>query len=110
MIKKLRLLALLTFITSFAFGQASSGGEIYGRVVDDQKNPLDFATVQAFEGGVFKGGAKTDEQGNFKIKPLTPGTYSVKVSYSGYIGEERTKVIVGNDKRTNVEFKLEKID
>ena len=108
MIKKLRLLALLTFITSFAFGQASSGGEIYGRVVDDQKNPLDFATVQAFEGGVFKGGAKTDEQGNFKIKPLTPGTYSVKVSYSGYIGEERTKVIVGNDKRTNVEFKLEK--
>ena len=108
MIKTLRLLAVFILLSHLSFGQASNVGEIYGRVTDDKGQPLDFATVQAFEGGISKGGAKTDMNGNFKIKPLNPGTYSVKVTYAGYVTEERTEIRVGGDKRVNVDFQLEK--
>jgi hypothetical protein len=108
MIKTLRLLACLVLITNYCFGQASNVGEIYGRVTDDKNKPLDFASVQAFEGGILKGGAKTDENGNYRIKPLSPGKYTVKVSYLGFKAEELQGVLVGVDKRINVDFNLEK--
>lgn len=108
MIKTLRILTALLLLVQVAFGQASNVGEIYGRVTDDNGKALDFATVRALEGGIVKGGAKTDENGNFKIKPLAPGKYTVTVSYAGYVGEELQGVQVGADKRQEVNFKLEK--
>jgi hypothetical protein len=108
MIKTLRLLAALLLLVQVAFGQGNSSGEIYGRVTDDAGKPLDFATVRALEGGIVKGGAKTDENGNYKIKPLSPGKYTVSVTYAGYVGEDLQGVQVGADKRQEINFKLEK--
>jgi hypothetical protein len=108
MSKLLRLIAGFLLLTQVAFGQASNVGEIYGRVTDDQGKPLDYASVQAFEGGILKGGSKTDENGNYKIKPLQPGRYTVKVTYLGYVSEERQGVLVGADKRVGQDFSLEK--
>ncbi|MBL7765338.1 MAG: TonB-dependent receptor [Chitinophagaceae bacterium] len=108
MIKTLRLLAVFLMLTQIALGQASNAGEIYGRVTDEAKKGLDFATVRAFQGGVLKGGSNTDENGNFKIKPLSPGRYDIIVSYAGYVGQELKGVIVGNDQRVQQDFVLEK--
>ena len=44
--------------------------ELHGRVTDEKGQPMDFATVQVFDKGVSRGGAKTDINGNYKIKPL----------------------------------------
>jgi protocatechuate 3,4-dioxygenase beta subunit len=82
--------------------------EIYGRVVDELNQPLDFATVLALKGSAMKGGTKTDINGNFKIKPLLAGTYVIRVTYAGFITEDRTEVKVGRDKRVRIDFKLEK--
>lgn len=108
MTKILRLLALLLLVVnSNSFGQAVAG-EIYGRVTDDKGQALDFATVQAFQGGILKGGAKTDLNGNYSIKPLQPGEYTIKVSFVGMVTEEISGVPLGNEGRRKVDAKLEK--
>ena len=62
----------------------SSAGRIKGKVVDkDTGEPLEFANVYLIENGIVKGGSLTDEEGNFIIAPVAPGTYDIKVQYSG---------------------------
>jgi hypothetical protein len=61
--------------------------EILGRVTNEKRQPLDFASVQVFDKGVTIGGAKTDINGNYKIKQLKSGIYSIKVTYAGYISK-----------------------
>jgi hypothetical protein len=108
MIKKIGYFALCMLLSIGAFGQASNVGEIFGRIVDEKKQPLDFASVRALEGGVVKGGSNTDQNGNYRIKPLSPGKYNVIVSYVGYQTQEIQGVLVGNDKSVKVDIQLEK--
>jgi hypothetical protein len=107
MMKTLRLIAVLIFTSNLSFGQ-SVAGEIYGRVTDEKKQALDYATVQAYEGGILKGGAKTDINGNYSIKPLSPGTYMIKVTYVGMKTEEISDIPLGNDGRRKVDVEMEK--
>lgn len=108
MIKILRLLGLFILISNLAWAQASQSGEIYGKVLDDKKQPLDFVSVQAFEGGIGKGGGKTDLNGNYKIKPLSPGRYTLRVSVLGFQTQEIQNITVKADGRTEVDFNMEK--
>lgn len=107
MTKIIRLLTALLFLSSLVQAQSNSG-DIHGKVLDEKKSGLDFASVTAFEGGVMKGGAKTDANGNFKIKPLAPGQYDVKVTYVGYKEKMITGVYVGNDKSILLDIQMEK--
>lgn len=86
-------------------GQA---GEIYGRVTDEDQLGLEFATVQVYAGGTLKGGAKTDMNGNYSIKPLGAGTYIIKISYAGMISNEIENVPLGKDSRRKVNIQMEK--
>lgn len=104
----IRIVAILLVIANFAHAQGNSTGEIYGRVLDEKGQALDFASVTAIQAGTVKGGKKTDLSGNYVIKPLAPGTYTVKVSYAGYVPEEIKDVVVGNEGRVKLDFKLEK--
>lgn len=107
MMKTLRLIALLLLVSCFAKAQSVSG-EIYGRITDEKGQILDFATVQALQGGIIKGGAKSDLNGNYSIKPLTPGTYEIKVSYAGYATSLIQNIPVNNDGKTKIDVKMEK--
>ncbi len=107
MMKTLRLIAILILASNYTFGQ-SVAGEIYGRVTDDKKQPLEFATVQAFQGGISKGGAKTDINGNYSIKPLPPGEYEIKVTYLGMNTDITKDIPLGNDQRRKVDVQMEK--
>lgn len=105
----LRLLAILILILSCNSGFAQSvAGEIYGRVTDEKKQPLEFATVRAYEGGILKGGAKSDINGNYSIKPLSPGTYEVKVTYAGMDSLSIDGIPLGNDSRRKVDLEMQK--
>ena len=64
--------------------QAQNLGEIHGKVFDDQGTPLFMANVVTDGGGGLIG-TTTDDKGRFVLKPLKPGTYSVRVSYVGMI-------------------------
>jgi len=100
MLRKIYLLtAAVLIVTGYAaFAQS---GAIKGKVLDKAtKEPLPFANVVVEINGSQAGGAQTDFDGNFTIKPLVPGKYSLKSSFVGYTGAEVTGVLVSTDKIT----------
>lgn len=92
--KKLMLIALFGI---FALGaSAQTWGELYGVVLDAQGQPLPGATVIA-QAGDNQTPVATDLDGQFRIKPLNPGTYTLKVSFIGMNNHELTGVLVKPD-------------
>jgi hypothetical protein len=83
-------------------------GEITGKVTDSKGEPLDFANVTAFNGGIAKGGSKTDFNGNYKINNLVDGIYTIRVSYAGYQTQEIMGVPITNREVKKVDFELER--
>lgn len=75
------LLALLLIVSSNASAQMFSG-----RVVDDQKVPVQYATVTLLSvaDSSLIGGTVTDEQGTFKIAVYESKPYLLAVSFVGY--------------------------
>ncbi len=104
---KLRLiiLFLLTAIGNIAFAQSSPGG-IDGKVVDEKGEPVPFAPVAAFDGGILKGQGKTNFKGNFNIKPLNAGTYTLKVSSVGFNKMEIAGIIVRSGRNSTQNIKM----
>ena len=65
-----------------------------------------FANVVAERNGTQDGGAQTDFDGNYTIKPLTPGEYTVRASFVGKQPAQINGVIVSIDKITYQDVKL----
>jgi hypothetical protein len=99
MLKKLRLLFLFSLV-SFSVANAQIGqGGIKGKVLDKSNNEsIPFANVIVELNGVQVGGATTDFDGNYHIKPLSPGKYDVKASFVGYQQVMISGFIVRSDK------------
>ena len=102
MLKRIYLLtAVLLIGTGISVYAQSTSGSIKGKVIDKTtKEPLPFANVVVEMNGSQAGGGVTDFEGNFNIKPLSPGSYSLKASFVGYTAAEITGVIVSADKIT----------
>ncbi|WP_158846865.1 carboxypeptidase-like regulatory domain-containing protein [Algibacter sp. L1A34] len=94
------IIAFLTSVMSFAQDDTS----INGNVLDLESNnaPLEMARISINETGV-----KTisDEYGNFKFERLSPGTYTVSLSFVGY--ETKTlEVKVAANRTTQIKESL----
>ncbi|RLD56057.1 MAG: hypothetical protein DRJ05_11925, partial [Bacteroidetes bacterium] len=64
------------------FGQY---GIMKGKIFDKStKEPIPFANIVLEAGGKLAGGATSDFDGNYVIKPITPGTYDMKATFIGY--------------------------
>ncbi|MDG1135303.1 MAG: carboxypeptidase-like regulatory domain-containing protein, partial [Bacteroidales bacterium] len=83
MLKNLLLTFGLIFATSFmAFAQE---GALQGTVLDKETNePIPFANIVLEIKGTQVGGATSDFDGKYQIKPLTPGKYNLKATFVGY--------------------------
>jgi len=80
-----KLYTLSAFLFLFAARTLAQTGELQGRVYDEKTNEgIPFASVVLELNGTQKGLGQTDDNGNFTIKPIVPGTYDVKVAYLGY--------------------------
>lgn len=88
--------AWILLVALLGAGQAGAQGpgEIHGKVIDDNGDPLEFVSVRAEQGEVFALGATTDTEGRFVLKPLQPGTYDVTVIGMGYNTRQLTGVRV----------------
>ncbi|MDE6805409.1 MAG: carboxypeptidase-like regulatory domain-containing protein, partial [Muribaculaceae bacterium] len=73
---------LLVILWGLAFSCGYSR-RITGRVVDVDKEPLEFANVTVFVGGNAVGGSVTDRAGLFCIE-TSDECESIRVSYVGY--------------------------
>lgn len=77
---------LVAFMALIVFANAQSQiGELRGKVIDGKtKKPLDYASIQLKLNGIVKAQVLTDDEGDYLIKPLQPGEYTMEISYNGY--------------------------
>jgi hypothetical protein len=79
------LLLTIGFILSANLVAFAQSGALKGKIYDqDTKEPIPFANVVLEVGGTLAGGATSDFDGNYTIKPIQPGTYDLKATYVGY--------------------------
>lgn len=98
-------------LISFFFGTAvlAQTAEIRGKVTEKGTNEgIPFASVAAFMGGSQVQGSVTDIDGNYVIKPLNPGKYSVKATSIGYSPAEVSNILVAESKTSFVNIQLGK--
>ena len=85
MLRNLLLTLAFVLTTSLLVFSQTGSGTLKGKVVDKQtKEPIPFANIIVELGGVQVGGATTDFDGNYLIKPIPGGKIDLKASYVGY--------------------------
>lgn len=100
--KIITTLVILLGCTSFLYAQ---GGNIQGNVFDKTyQEPLIGAAVTIENTTI---GASTDLDGNFLLKDIKPGTYSIKISYIGYDTRIVEDVQVSAGKTTQLDVALQ---
>ncbi len=105
--KRIYLLMFLTIFTGQLFAQ-SNLGEIKGKLTDKStKGPVEFADVLVFKDGIRKSYALSGDQGNYYVKALEPGSYSITVKHASYREAKTDDIIVSANKATTVNFELE---
>jgi hypothetical protein len=106
MIKKLSFFAVIfLFTATYIYGQ-SGLGTLKGIVKDDKTGTvIPNAKVYLMSGTSMKGNALTDDNGEFQINAILPGSYDVKVTnrVEGYQDALEQGVIISSDKITFLE-------
>lgn len=97
MLKRFLLLTAIVLAGfSFAFAQT---GTLKGKIYDSKtKEAISFANVVLEVGGKSVGGAASDMDGNFTIKPIPPGKYDLKTTYVGYKPVMIKGIVISADK------------
>ena len=94
MLKKLLAFSFFCF-TVFSLSAQVGQGALKGKIIDkESKQPLPFVNVVVEMNGNIVTGAASDFDGEFTIKPIPPGKYDVKASFTGYQPVEVKGVVV----------------
>ncbi len=91
---------LLTFglILATSMVVFAQGGALKGKVLDkDTKEPVPFANIILENKGTQVGGATSDFDGNYQIKPIPPGKYDLKATFVGYQTVLVQGIVIGGD-------------
>ncbi len=105
MVRKLYVTVLFLFVsTSLLLAQQ---GILKGTVKDKGNGePLPFAPVVVLSGTSQIAVAQTDFNGEFTIKPIASGKYTVKSSSVGYSPIEMKNVVINSDKTTYLDLQM----
>lgn len=113
MARSLRYLLIFLFTIGTVNAFAQGPGGIEGTATDENGEPIIGAVIQAIsEGGIVKGGGITDIDGNYLIKPLDPGRYTITGKYSGYslVRINGITVSSGRDAEVKINFKTNTLE
>lgn len=91
---------ILTLIMVFMAVATVYGREITGKVVGEDKAPLDYVNVVLYRDSTYITGGVTDSDGIFSISTDTTGNLIAKVSYAGYETCEMAVPASGGDMGT----------
>lgn len=98
---------LLVFLFIFIGFKVDAQTSIEGKVVDQSDGtPIIYGTVAIFKNGVLVTGTETDDNGNYSISNLDPGTYDVNASYVGYQPKTIEGVVLLAGKNTRVDIEI----
>jgi Carboxypeptidase regulatory-like domain/TonB-dependent Receptor Plug Domain len=100
---KVLFLLILTGLCGSSYAQS-----IYGRILDDKKQPAINVTVRAISGGIVKGGAVSDYDGKYEIKPLEGGLYDLIVTSIEFDSITLTGISLANNDDLEQNFKVGK--
>jgi hypothetical protein len=90
--------ALVLTANLLVFSQTGSG-TLKGRITDKAtKEAISFANIVIEVGGVQAGGATSDIDGNFVIKPIPPGKIDLKATFVGYKSLTLQGIVILPDK------------
>ena len=80
------LFFLLALTSLYSQGTGSSGGELYGELLEGKTDlPLPYASVVLKDGdGNIVEGVITDDAGIFRIAGIKPGSFIVEIQYNGF--------------------------
>ena len=82
-------------------------GALKGRVLENESGePVPFAKVIVKKNNEIIGGANSDFDGKYLIKPIPSGSYVVEVKNIGYKNSRVTGVSISEDKITFIDFDL----
>lgn len=95
-------------LLAITFALRAQNGEISGTILDENGEGVIGASVVIVDAkGISTGrGTATDFDGNYSIKPLTPGKYNIQISYVGYATQVIQGVVVYDGKNTFQNAKL----
>ena len=97
------LFCLLVFVPALVLSQTS----IEGKISDQESGePIIYGTVAIYKNGVLITGTETDDNGNYAISNVDPGTYDVNASYVGYQAKTIEGVILLAGKNTRVDIEI----
>ena len=95
-------ITLLSTVNVFA-----QSGTLKGQVTDAMTGEtIPMANVVVLSDGVTVVGGSSDFDGNFTIKPINPGTYTVEVSFIGYSTILQNNVLISPNKITFTDYEL----
>jgi hypothetical protein len=97
---KFNLAAILVIAAVVSAAAQTGFGEIRGTIKNKDKEVVPFATVKILQGNVLIGGTQSDMEGNYKYKPLAPGTYEMVVIEPGHQTQPINKIKVNPDQAT----------
>jgi outer membrane receptor protein involved in Fe transport len=99
----------LAFLLTATIGTLAQTGGIRGKIFDKtSKEPIPFATVVAEMNGTQVSGGQSDFDGEYTIKPLNAGKYTLKIKYTGYKEMVINDVLVSGDRSTFQDLALSK--
>lgn len=108
MIRKIYSLLFAFVVTATAAYAQVGSGSLKGTLTDiNSGEALPFVNVVVEQNGNTVSGGVTDFDGKFYIKPLTPGSYDLKVSSVGYKSKIIAGIVVSANKITFQDVKLE---
>lgn len=80
---------------------------IEGKVRDSKNgDPISFATVALYRGGVLITGTDTDLDGNYFIADVLPGNYDIEVSIIGFATQRQTNIPIKAGRTNRVNFDM----
>lgn len=103
--KTILLNVFVLALVCFGYSAKAQTGKIAGKVIDKKTAEELIGVSVSVEGTSF--GASTDLNGDFVINNLKPGTYTINVSYVGYIKKQFANVSVKNNEITPMNISLE---
>ncbi|MFI5135476.1 MAG: carboxypeptidase-like regulatory domain-containing protein, partial [Chitinophagales bacterium] len=86
----------------FALKVSAQNGSISGKILDEKGSPISYGTV-VLEGT--QQGATANEDGSYEITNVPAGTYTLKVSYVGYLDSRQQVILSGANQVVNFSLK-----
>lgn len=103
-----KLLFAITILLTANYSIYAQSGTLKGKIMDSKKNEaIPFANIIIEQGGKQYGGATTDFDGNYTIKPIPPGKYDLKATYVGFQSVTIKGLAILGDKITFYNINME---